>query len=319
MKTDALWYVGNRRVERRASDLPALPPDHVRVRALYSGISRGTERLVFEGRVPASEYERMRCPLQEGDFPFPVKYGYALIGEIEDGPRAGERVFALHPHQRHAILPASAANPLPANLPPRRAVLTANMETALNVMWDAEIPHNSRVLIIGAGVLGLLTAAVVRTLPGVTVTVVDIDPSREAMAARMEVDFALPDAAPRDQDVIIHTSATEAGLRLALQCAANEGKIVEASCFGDKQVSLPLGESFHARRLKLISSQVGQIAPSHRAEWTYAQRLQAAMALLENDKFDSLIETEISFDDAPVRLPEILDDSRPRLMTVLRY
>ena len=319
MKTDALWYVGNRRIERRAGDLPAPAPDQVRVRALYSGISRGTERLVFEGRVPASEYDRMRCPLQEGDFPFPVKYGYALVGEIQDGPRAGERVFALHPHQRHAVVPAVAAHPLPANLPPRRAVLTANMETALNVMWDAEIPHNSKVLIIGAGVLGLLTAAVVRTLPGVAVTVVDIDPSRAAMAARMEADFALPDAAPRDQDVVIHTSATEAGLRLALNCAASEGKIVEASWFGDKPVSLPLGEAFHARRLKLISSQVGQIAPSHRAEWTYAQRLQAAMALLESDKFDSLIETEISFDEAPTRLPEILDDSRPRLMTVVRY
>ena len=319
MKTDALWYVGDRRIELRAGDLPAPVADQVRVRALYSGISRGTERLVFEGRVPVSEYDRMRCPHQQGNFPFPVKYGYAFVGEIEDGPRAGERVFALHPHQRHAVIPASAANALPANLPPRRAVLTANMETALNVMWDAEIPHNSHVMIIGAGVLGLLTAAVVRSLPGVTVTVIDIDPSREAMAAHMDANFALPEAAPCDQDVIIHTSATEAGLRLALQCAANEAKIVEASWFGDKQVSLPLGEAFHARRLKLISSQVGQIAPSHRADWTYARRLQAAMALLENDRFDSLIEAEISFDDAPARLPEILDDRRPRLMTVLRY
>ena len=319
MQTEALWYVGHRRIERRASTLPPLDADQVRVRALYSGISRGTERLVFEGRVPASEYGRMRCPFQEGHFPFPVKYGYALVGEIEDGPRAGECVFVLHPHQRHAAIPASAAHPLPANLPPRRAVLTANMETALNVMWDAEILHNSRVLIIGAGVLGLLTAAVVRTLPGVAVTLVDIDPSRAAIAARMEADFAVPAAAPRDQDVIIHTSATEAGLRLALQCAANEAKIIEASWFGDKQVALPLGEAFHARRLKLISSQVGQIAPSHRADWTYGQRLQAAMALLEHDRFDSLIEAEISFDDAPSRLPEILDDARPRLMTVLRY
>jgi len=319
MQTEALWYVGNRRVERRVAELPASAPDHVRVRALYSGISRGTERLVFEGRVPASEDARMRCPFQEGAFPFPVKYGYALIGAIEDGPRKGERVFALHPHQRLAIIPASAAHPLPANLPPRRAVLTANMETALNVMWDAEIPHNSQVLIIGAGVLGLLTAAAVRMSPGVAVTLVDIDPSRAGIAAKMGAAFTLPEAAPREQDIVIHTSATEAGLRLALACAGNEARIVEASWFGNTNVSLPLGEAFHARRLKLISSQVGQIAPSHRGEWTYARRLQAAMAFLEHDRFDALIESEVPFDEAPARLPEILDDRRPRLMTVLRY
>jgi threonine dehydrogenase-like Zn-dependent dehydrogenase len=319
MQTEALWYVGGGRMERRVVALPAPATDQIRVRALYSGISRGTERLVFEGRVPASEYERMRCPFQEGAFPFPVKYGYAYVGEIEDGPRAGERIFALHPHQRHTVVPASAAHTLPKNLPLKRAVLIPNMETALNVMWDAEIKHERRALIIGAGVLGLLTAAVVRSLPGVEVTLVDIDPSRAAPAAKMGADFALPDAAPRDQDLVIHTSASEAGLRLALLCAGNEAKIVEASWFGDKQVSLPLGEAFHARRLKLISSQVGQIAPSHRAEWTYARRLQAAMAFLQDDKFDALIETEISFDEAPERLPEILDDRRPRLMTVLRY
>ncbi len=319
MKTEALWYVGDGRVERRAGEVPLPTQDQVLVRALYSGVSRGTERLILQGRVPLSEHARMRCPFQEGAFPFPVKYGYALVGAIEGGSRAGEHIFALYPHQQLATLPSLSAHVLPAGLPPRRAVLTANMETALNVLWDAEVPRGSNVLIIGAGVLGLLTAAVVKSVPDVKVTVVDVATTRASISAKMGAAFATPANAPRDQDIVIHTSATEAGLRLALTCAGNEAKIVEASWFGDKQISLPLGEAFHARRLKLISSQVGQVAPSHRVEWSYARRLQAAMALLQNDLFDALLETEVAFADAPALLPEILDDSRPRLMTVLRY
>jgi threonine dehydrogenase-like Zn-dependent dehydrogenase len=317
---EALWYTAPNRVERRAIDDSVSGPEQATVTARYSGLSRGTERLVLHGRVPPSEYERMRCPQQDGNFPFPVKYGYALAGVVTDGPGdiAGANVFALHPHQRRACLPVSALHRLPDGLPPRRACLAANMETALNITWDAEIAPGCRALVVGGGVLGLLTAGVAARTLGTNVTVTDIDPSRSVQAKRMGAAFALPADAPREQDIVIHTSATEAGLRLALDCAAFEGKVIEASWFGDAAVSLPLGQAFHSRRLRLISSQVGFVAASHRREWSRARRIAAALELLCDERYDALITREIDFNDAPTLMPSALD-SNAGLMTVLRY
>jgi hypothetical protein len=317
---EALWYTSPGKIELRPVDGPVLFSSLVSVTAQYSGLSRGTERLVLQGRVPATERERMRCPHQDGTFPFPVKYGYALAGIVTQGPKdwIGENVFILHPHQRRAHVPETALHRLPEGLPLRRACLAANMETALNITWDAEIAPEARVLIIGGGVLGLLTASVAARTPGVVVTVVDIDPKREALAECMGASFALPAHAPRDQNVVIHTSATETGLRQALECAAFEGMIIEASWFGDTAVSLPLGQAFHSRRLRLISSQVGTVAQSHRADWSPQRRMAAALDLLRDARYDALITNEIDFVDAAGHIPAMLDHSGG-LMTVLRY
>ena len=318
----ALWYTGPGQVEIRNADIAAgdLRVDNVQVRALYSGISRGTERLVLNGRVPPSEYERMRCPRQDGDFPFPVKYGYALVGQIESGPKdlEGAAVFLLHPHQTLATAAVAEVHRLPAGLPPRRAALTANMETALNVVWDAGVAPGDRVLIIGGGVLGLLIAGLAARIAGTETTVVDTDPSRAAPARALGAAFAAPGAAPRDQDVVIHTSATGAGLTLALDCAGVEARVVEASWYGDATAAIPLGGAFHARRLQIISSQVGAVAPSHRPRWTYGRRLQAAIGLLCDPAFDALITGELAFADAPGHMPRIIADNTG-LMTVIRY
>ncbi|MGE3332450.1 MAG: zinc-binding alcohol dehydrogenase [Rhodospirillaceae bacterium] len=317
--SEALWYTAPGQVERRTVALPI--SGDVTLEALYSGVSRGTETLVLHDRVPDSEHLRMRCPLQEGDFPFPVKYGYALVGRIVDGPAdlKGENAFVLHPHQRTARVPLSFVRPLPKGLPPKRACLAANMETALNVTWDAQLAPGQKVLIIGGGVLGLLTAAVAAAVPNTQVTVVDVLATRAAAAQRMGADFALPAAAPTDQDVVIHTSATEAGLLRALECAAFEAKVVEASWYGDRKVTLPLGAAFHAQRLQIISSQVGSVAPSHRGSVSHGERVARALALLQDEKFDTLITGEIAFDDAPKRLPAVLSGDSSDLMTVLRY
>jgi threonine dehydrogenase-like Zn-dependent dehydrogenase len=295
--------------------------DEVTVRALYSGISRGTERLVLNGRVPKSEYQRMRCPMQEGEFPFPVKYGYALVGTVVGGAHEwrDRTVFVLHPHQRTANVPVSFLQPLPEGLSPKRACLAANMETALNITWDAELKEGQKILIIGGGVLGLLTAALAAQIPKTTVTVVDVLESRAEIARKMGAGFALPPSAPAGQDVVIHTSATEEGLVRGLECAGFEAKVVEASWFGERKVALPLGAAFHAQRLQLISSQVGAVAPSHRDDWTHGRRLARALELLRDEKFDALITGEIPFDDAPRRLPGVLGGDSSDLMTVLRY
>lgn len=321
LQTEAVWYVSKGRAEIRSSTLATLGADDVRVAALYSGVSRGTERLVCHGRVPVSEHQRMRCPNQEGDFSFPVKYGYALVGVIEDGPKAriGEHVFVLHPHQRQLNVSLTAVNTLPKDLPPRRACLAANMETALNITWDAQAAPGDRILIIGGGVLGLLIAGIVARIPGTDVTVADIDPTRASVAQKLGARFVQPDAAPQDQDIVIHTSSNPAGLAVALSCAGTEARVVEASWYGDKTVALSLGEAFHSRRLQLISSQVGAVPASHRARWTYARRMAAALDLLRDDRFDVLITGEIAFTDAPAQLPGVLVNASTGLMTVIRY
>jgi 2-desacetyl-2-hydroxyethyl bacteriochlorophyllide A dehydrogenase len=317
----ALWYVGGGRVELREAATPAASPGDVVVRAAYSALSRGTERLVLNGRVPASEHQRMRCPRQEGEFPYPVKYGYAVAGTVTagDAARVGQRVFALHPHQDMFMVPGCDAHAIPESVPLRRATLAANAETALNVIWDAHVGPGDRVLVVGGGVLGLLIARLAIRIPGTLVTVCDTEPTRSAVVGELGAHFARPGSAPGDQDIVIHTSASEAGLALALASAGVEARVVEASWYGDRTPAIPLGEAFHARRLQLISSQVGSVPADRRARWPNARRLDAALQLLRDDALDALITAEYRFTDAPARVPAALADGAPGLCAVLDY
>lgn len=272
------------------------------VTTLASGVSRGTESLVFQGRVPVTQHEAMRAPLMAGAFPFPVKYGYALVGR--DG--SGQRVFCLHPHQDRCLVPAAMCIPVPDAVPTRRAVLAANIETAVNVMWDAAPLVGERITVIGAGVVGLLVASLLARVPATQVTVVDVNPGREALARRFGCAFAPPEAAPDEQELIIHASATEAGLRLALDIAAYEARIIEVSWYGDREPAIPLGESFHSRRLRIISSQVGGIATPMRGRRAYADRMATALDLLADPAYDALLEGPTDFADLPAAMPAIL-------------
>jgi NADPH:quinone reductase-like Zn-dependent oxidoreductase len=322
----ALYYTGVREAAIRDVEIPALTAGaraggHAVIRSHYSGISRGTERLVYEGRLPASEWQRMRAPHQEGEFPFPVKYGYAAVGEVADGPEAlvGRMVFALHPHQDRFVLPASAVVPLPEGVPPRRAVLAANMETALNALWDSGAGAGDRIAVIGAGAVGCLVAGLAARLPGAEVTLIDVLPERVEVASRVGAAFSLADEAPRGARIVFHTSATEAGLRLALDIAGFEARIIELSWFGDAAVSLPLGAAFHSQRLQIISSQVGAVAQGQRARYTHRQRLQAALGLLTDARFDALVTEDIALEDVPAALPRLFAAGAPGLTTAIRY
>ena len=322
MEGEALWYVGPGRAEIRSEPVAAPVNGAVQVRAVASALSRGTERLVFSGKVPESEFERMRAPFMSGAFPFPVKYGYAMVGRIEQGPaELKDRLgFALYPHQTVFNLPAENIVPLPEGLPPERAVLAANMETALNATWDAAAGPAGRIAVVGAGVLGSLVARLCARTPGTSVTVVDINPSRAGVAAKLDLAFAAPDAAPRDCDLVIHTSASEAGLRTSLDLAGNEATILELSWYGANDVRVPLGGAFHSRRLKLVSSQVGQVAPSRRATVTHRDRLKAALDLLANDPaLDALIAPPVAFADLPAKLPDILNPASGVLCQLVHY
>src|SRR5476649_1738008 len=274
---------------------------------MFGAISRGTEALVAAGRVPASEFERMRPPFMAGNFPFPVKYGYATVGRVEDGSKdlQGRVVFVLHPHQTVFDVPASAAVPLPEGVPPKRAVLAANMETALNAMWDASPEPGAHIAIVGGGVVGALVAFLCGQIAGAHVTLVDINPARAALARALGVNFATPDAAPGDCDLVVHASGTAAGLATALALAGFESTVLEMSWYGDAQVAVPLGGACHSRRLKLVSRQVGHVAPSHRADWTHGRRLTAAVEMLADARLDVLLAPVVAFHDLPARLPDI--------------
>ncbi len=300
----AFWVAEPGRGEIRTEVLPDPAGDEVVVRALYSGISRGTEALVFSGRVPQSEWARMRAPFQVGEFPGPVKYGYSVTGIVEQGPPElmGRHVFVLHPHQTRFVVPTAAVCLLPDAVPPSRAVLAANLETALNGIWDARPHVGDRITIIGAGTVGMLTAWLASRLPECAVQLVDINPQRAVVARAMGVPFSTPQAAAGDADVVIHASGSPSGLELALNLAATEATIVEMSWFGDQVVSLPLGGAFHSKRLTLASSQVGRIAPAQRARWDYRRRLQLVLGMLRDPVLDAMITGDSPF----AMLPEVM-------------
>lgn len=317
----ALWYTAPGKAEMRQETLAPVGQGEARVRALFGALSRGTEALVFAGRVPESEHQRMRAPLMGGNFPFPVKYGYATVGEIEEGPSdlRGRSVFALHPHQSRFNIAATLAVVLPDNIPPQRAVLAANMETALNAVWDAGVGPADRVAIVGAGAVGALVASLCSKIPGADVTLVDINPVRGELAEKLGVRFAKPEAAKGDCDIVFHTSGSAAGLATAIALAGEEATVLEMSWYGDMSVAASLGGAFHSRRLRLISSQVGQIAPSHRPRWTHARRLAAAVAMLADARLDALLAPAVAFQDLPKKLPAILDPKSGTLCQLIAY
>ena len=318
---EALWYVGPGRAEIRPEALGALAPGAVRVRTIYSAISRGTEALVAAGRVPESEYQRMRAPFMGGRFPFPVKHGYASVGVIEAGPEAllGQTVFALHPHQTRFDAPIDATVVVPADVPPSRAVLAANMETALNATWDAAPGPSGRIAVVGAGVVGVLVGFLCARAENTDVTLVDLDPARAALARDLGLKFALPKHAPGDCDIVFHASATAEGLATALGSAGDEATVVELSWYGAGTVSVPLGGAFHSRRLKLVSSQVGKVAPSRRAAFSHRQRLEAALKLTADPRLDALLAPAVSFRDLAARIPDILNPGSGVLCQLVSY
>ena len=306
----ALWYRAPGEAGLQPAEIDAPAEDQVLVETLHSALSRGTESLVFNGRVPAAERSRMRAPFQEGEFPFPVKYGYAAVGRVARGRSdlVGRTVFCLHPHQSAFVVPAAAVVPVPDGVPPRRAVLAANMETALNGIWDSGAGPCDRIAVVGGGVVGLLVAALAAGLPGARVVLVDVDERRRTVAAALGLPFATPAVAAGPCDVVFHASATGAGLATAIGLAGEEATVVEMSWYGDRRVEVPLGGNFHSGRITLVSSQVGRVSPGRRTRWSYRDRLSAALALLADHRLDALLEPAVRFEDLPAALPSILGD-----------
>jgi threonine dehydrogenase-like Zn-dependent dehydrogenase len=317
----AFWLRSPGHGEIRDVSLPKPAEDEVLVRTLCSGVSRGTETLVFRGGVPQSQHTAMRAPFQDGEFPGPVKYGYLNVGLVEEGPQhlLGRTVFCLYPHQTRYVVPASAVTPVPDTVPATRAVLAGTVETAVNAVWDAAPMIGDRIAVVGAGMVGACVATVLARYPAVRVQLVDADPMRAGIARALGVDFALPEDAAGDCDLVVHASATEDGLARSLELLAPEGTVLELSWYGDRRISLPLGEAFHSRRLVVRSSQVGMVSPSRRSSRTFADRLALALDLLADPAFDALITGECAFDELPEVLPRLTSGELPGLCHRVLY
>jgi len=321
LEARAFWVTAPGHGEIRTQQLRSPAPGELLVRARQSAISRGTETLVFRGEVPKSEWQRMRCPFQEGEFPAPVKYGYSVVGIVEDGPAEalGRRVFCLHPHQDRFIVPSDAVVEVPDTVPDRRATLAANMETAVNGMWDAAPGPGDHIAVIGAGVVGCLVAALAARLPGAEVELIDIDPTREMLAAAFGCHFATPAKASPEADLVVHASGSPAGLAVALTIAGFEATVLEMSWYGTRTVPLELGGAFHSRRLTLRSSQVGAVPADRRPRWSRPRRLTLALALLRDPVFDVLFSGETEFAALPSLMPRLAASSIGVLCHTLRY
>jgi NADPH:quinone reductase-like Zn-dependent oxidoreductase len=317
----AFWLSAPGRGEIRSVAVPAPQGGEVLVRTLRSGVSRGTETLVFRGGVPPSQYAAMRAPFQDGDFPGPVKYGYLNVGVVEQGPPelSGRTVFCLYPHQTSYVVPAGAVTVVPDDVPPARAVLAGTVETAVNALWDAGPLIGDRVAVVGAGMVGCCVARLLARFPAVEVTLVDVDPSRSEVAAALGAGFARPEDAEGGCDLVVHTSATSAGLQRSLDLLAPEGTVLDLSWYGDTEVRLSLGGAFHVGRLGIHASQVGTVSPARSARRTTADRLALALELLRDPAFDALVTGASRLDELPDVMARLADGSLPALCHTITY
>jgi threonine dehydrogenase-like Zn-dependent dehydrogenase len=323
MRTEALafWVREPGAGEIRPVRLPEPGTDDVVVRTLCSGISRGTETLVFRGQVPRSQYGAMRAPFQEGEFPGPVKYGYLNVGVVEHGPRdlRDRPVFCLYPHQTAYVVPAAAVLPVPAGVPLERAVLAGPVETAVNALWDAAPLVGDRVTVVGAGMVGCCVARLLTRFPAVDVTVVDVDPAKAEVVTHLGAAFASPAEAVDGRDLVVHASATSSGLQLALDLLAREGTVLDLSWYGDAEVQLSLGGAFHSGRLGIRSSQVGTVSPARSGSRTLVDRRALALDLLRDPAFDALITGVSPFDELPDLMSRLAAGSQPALCHTVSY
>lgn len=317
----AYWTTAPEHGELRSEKIQAPGPDEALVRALYSGISKGTEMVVHNGAVPPRVADKMRAPYQEGEFPGPVKFGYLSVGIVEDGPEdwKGQRVFCLNPHQDRYVVPVGSLTRIPDNVPSPRAVLTGTVETAINALWEAGPRLGDRVAVVGAGLVGGMVATLLRSFPLGRLQLVDLDPSKQQLANTLGVEFVHPEEARDDCDIVFHCSASQQGLERSLQLVGDEGDVIEMSWYANREVTVPLGEDFHARRLSIRASQVGVVARARRHRRTNADRLDLAVSLLTDPVFDAFLTGSSPFADLPAVVKELAGGSRDALCHVIEY
>ncbi|MEN0004557.1 MAG: zinc-binding alcohol dehydrogenase [Bacteroidota bacterium] len=316
--SNALWHLSSSTSSLLSSAIPAPKEGQCLVKSEFSLISLGTERLVASGAVPVDLHQNMRVPYMEGSFELPVKYGYSLVGQVvtQGYPLSGKKVHLMHPHQSYCIVEAEALTLIPEKVPIRRAVLASNLETAVNAVWDSQVQIGDRVLVVGFGMIGALTALLLQQIAGVEVYIAERLPQRRALA--QQLDFQLL-AEETDFDITFHTSSSSSGLQMAIDRLGYEGTSVELSWYGTKEVSMQLGASFHQQRKRLIASQVGQVPGSKQNRWDYRRRKQLVFQLLQQEKFDQLLTHEISLSEAPALFGKLREGTLEGIGWTIKY
>ena len=321
MKAHGLWFLGANQFSIREETLRSPSTPYCVVKSICSGISQGTEQLVYSEAVPESIQHQMRCPYMGGDFPFPIKYGYSLVGEVVEGPEniVGRNVHMLHPHQDYGCVHPRDIYLLDDGILPEKAILASNMETAVNAVWDSQVTLGDRVLVVGFGNVGSLVARILSLSMGVEMFVTDTSALKRSMAQKMGFNVCEISQLKEEFDISFNVSASADGLQTAIDAVGYEGKIIELSWYGNRAVSLQLGGDFHIQRKTIISSQVSHI-PSHRlARWDTIRRKKLVFSLLKQPEFEEHVTHNLRFSE----LPRILSESRSlfqdNLMIAVHY
>ncbi|GFZ81618.1 dehydrogenase [Nesterenkonia alkaliphila] len=288
----------------RETALPEPGAEEVLIETEFSALSPGTETLIYRGEVPETVTALMAAPQQLGELPCPVSHGYLNVGRVSRGPQEllGQRVFTLAGHRSHVVVPGADCHPVPEGMPSERALLAGIAEVGLNAVWESQVTLGDRVAVVGAGLVGLVTALLLQRLSPARLQVLETAPGRRRRAQQLGLDAVSPEAAEADNDAVLHTSATALGLARALEITGDDAVLVEMSWYGAAEPQVPLGADFHARRLRLISSQVGQVAAPRRLRRSRSSRLAAALNLLD-ERFDALVTGSSPLE----QLPQVMD------------
>jgi threonine dehydrogenase-like Zn-dependent dehydrogenase len=312
-----LWFTAPGEVEIRSVesfDVKGL----INVKSHYSLISTGTEMLMYNGNVPEELHETMKVPYIKGDFNFPFTYGYSLVGQINDKYHVdnGRFVHLLHPHQSYANVSSEFISLIPEAIDPKLAVLTSNLETALNAVWDGNIKIGENVLIVGFGIIGALLAGVLKSIKHVNIYIAETNKERIQLVKQLGLKLYTDEV---NLDAAFNTSANEKGFQIGLNSIGFEGRLIELSWYGKKEIKVSLGGDFHSKRKKIISSQVGSLPTDMRSLWDYKRRKDVVFELLKDDYFGELPLEEINFDNAPEAYRDLNNNKINGLAKIIKY
>jgi 2-desacetyl-2-hydroxyethyl bacteriochlorophyllide A dehydrogenase len=315
-----LWFTAPGRVELREGAAVSVQEGQVRVRGLRSGVSQGTELLLFKGEGPTPFDPSLDTP---GTPTYPRRYGYAWVGEVTESRAAavqvGTRIFGLLPHGDEHVVHAARLRALPDDVPAERAVLAANLETALNVVWDAGVALGDEVVVLGGGVVGSLVGHVAR-LGGAQARVLEPSEPRRRAAQRLGLDAVSPESAgSKLADIVVEASGNPAALDQAISLAREEGVVAVASFYGERVAAVRLGSEFHRRRLSLKASQVSRLPPSRAPGWSFERRFGLVARLLADSRLDALLERPLPFAEAPAWYAHLAEAPGQHLQSIFSY
>ncbi|MEL6989426.1 MAG: zinc-binding alcohol dehydrogenase, partial [Bacteroidota bacterium] len=295
MLSQQLWHTSPTKTEIRSVEIEQ-DNDLLLCKGLYSLISIGTENLVASGKVPFQMFESMRVPYMQGDFGLPVNYGYSMIASVQHPENDSSKLaHVMHPHCNSFYAKSGDLFYLDEDTNLVAATFIANMETAINAIWDSQVQVGDKVLICGYGVIGALIAEILNSMPGIQVTILELNDARKQIAFQKSFNTELES----DYDVCFNCTAHEDALQICIDHSAYESKIIELSWYGIKAVNVNIGMDFHIKRKQIISSQVSHIPSFKSARWDYKRRKALAYHFTQTLDLAFLQKHIIPFKESP--------------------